>query len=522
MPTFHELDDNFVCPYRHGCPYLDGLPAQTVWQRYLDASFLENDYEYQLEQRCEQLTTAEHRIAELEKQNQELKAQLHALHQRQFKGRKAPLECAPENPPAQPRKRGAPKGHPPWQRPKPTRIDQIIRMAAPTRCPHCQRPKLEPLGEVHEHVQEDIVLEPRTVAICYQHDLAYCPDCDRQVWQAGPGELPGSYIGPAAKATAAYLRFELNVPHRKVSRFFADFFGLSFVPASSYGFERQAARRGAPLYADLHEKILALPVVHADETSWRNDGENYWVWYAGNDDLAYFQFDPHRSGQAAQRLLGTRFGGILVSDAYASYNAVESKDWQSCLAHLQRKAKELDQELALLKGRAQDNAARRFCQKLQEFFGQACQAHRQLNKGRWRPKAARKIERSLRQQLVHLCGKPLLYPPAEAFRKRLTGPEQKQMFTFLRYKGVPPTNNQAERSLRPVVILRKVIQGTRSEGGLENHSVLQSLKETARRQGKKVPQFFRDLFYKDTEQAQAALYRRPVAQKLKPKHPMRC
>lgn len=522
MPRFSELDSTFVCPYRHGCPYLEGLPAQIVWNKYVAQSTLENDYEYQLKEQGQELTEAKRRIAELEKENQELKAQMRALHQRQFKARKAPPACAPDYPPALARKRGAPKGHPPWQRPKPTRIDQIIRMAAPTRCPHCQRPKLEPLPKVHEHLQEDIVLEPRTVAICYRHELAYCPACDRQVWQAGPGELPGSYIGPAAKATAAYLRFELNVPHRKVSRFFADFFGLNFVPASSYGFERQAARRGAPLYADLHEKILALPVVHADETSWRNDGQNYWVWYAGNDELAYFQFDPHRSGEAAQRLLGKRFGGILVSDAYASYNAVASKDWQSCLAHLQRKAKELDQELGLLKGRAQDKAARRFCQKLQDFFSEACQAHRHLNKSRWRPKAARKIERSLRRQLVNLCRKPLLYPRAEAFRERLLGPEQKQMFTFLRYKGVPPTNNQAERSLRPVVILRKVIQGTRSERGLEDHSVLQSLKETARRQGKKVHLFFQNLFYKDTEQAQTALYRHPIAQKLKPKHPMRC
>jgi hypothetical protein len=96
-------------------------------------------------------------------------------------------------------------------------------------------------------VQEDIVVEPRVVTTCYVHQQAYCPHCKRKVRQAGAGELPGSYIGPATKATAIYLRYELNVPTRKISRFFADFFGLKFVPASAYGFERQAARRGAPL-----------------------------------------------------------------------------------------------------------------------------------------------------------------------------------------------------------------------------------------------------------------------------------
>ena len=150
----------------------------------------------------------------------------------------------------------------------------------------------------------------------------HCPQCDREVLQPSPGELLGSYIGPAAKATAIYLRYQLNVSDRKISQFFADFFGLKFVPASAYGFERQAVRRGLPLYADLLEKVRSLAVAHADETSWRHDGHPYWVWYAGDDDLAVFLWQAHRSTEAAQALLGERFGGVLVADAFASYNRV--------------------------------------------------------------------------------------------------------------------------------------------------------------------------------------------------------
>ena len=166
----------------------------------------------------------------------------------------------------------------------------------------------------------------------------------------GPGELLGSYIGPAAKATAIYLRYQLNVSDRKISQFFADFFGLKFVPASAYGFERQAVRRGPPLYADLLEKVRSLAVAHADETSWRHDGQPHWVWYAGNQDLAAFRWHAHRTAEAAQTLLGEKFSGVLVADAFASYNGVQPKDRQSCLAHIKTKAKELEQELALLKG----------------------------------------------------------------------------------------------------------------------------------------------------------------------------
>ena len=64
--------------------------------------------------------------------------------------------------------------------------------------------------------------------------------------------------------------------------------------------------------------------------------------------------------------------------------------------------------------------------------------------------------------------------------------------------------------------MRRVIQGTRSEKGLENHSVLRSLFETARRQGRKPHQFFLDLFTKDTAQAQAALYRTPLKGRAEP------
>jgi hypothetical protein len=515
MPRFSELDEEFVCPYRNGCPYLEGLPAKWVWDRYAQSSGLECQYEYQLKELNQQLSDSCRQNRQLERDNQQLKAQLHALHQRQFKGRKIPA-AASECPSTQQKKRGAPMGHPAWQRPKPKHIDQVVPVPAPTSCPHCQSDDLQPLKEIHEHLQEDIVLEPRTVATCYAHQQAYCPQCERKVLLPGPGELLGCYIGPAAKATAIYLRYELNVPDRKISRFFTDFFGLKFVPASAYGFERQATRRGAPLYEDLRQKIQALSVAHADETSWRHDGHNYWVWYGGNDDLACFHFQAHRSAEAARSLLGEKFGGTLISDAYAAYQCVQPKDWQSCLAHIKTKAKELEQELALLKGKAADPQALSFAQNIQGLVHDACLAHRQIAKGPWRAKRARDKERALRRQLRTICHKVLRYPRAESFRQRLLGPEQRHLFTCFRRPKVPPTNNQAERSLRPVVIMRKVIHGTRSDKGLENHSVLRSLFETARRQGIKPHHFFLQLFTANTAQAQAALYRRAPTRKPKP------
>ena len=113
----------------------------------------------------------------------------------------------------------------------------------------------------------------------------------------------------------------------------------------------------------------------------------------------------------------------------------------------------------------------------------------------------------------------LRYAKAETFRKRLLQLAKTLLYLFPPPHGAP-TNNQAERSFRPVVIMRKVIQATCSDKGLENHSVLRSLFETARRQARKPHRFFIDLFTKNTAQAQAALYRKNLAGKPRPS--LRC
>ena len=130
---------------------------------------------------------------------------------------------------------------------------------------------------------------------------------------------------------------------------------------------------------------------------------------------------------------------------------------------------------------------------------------------------------------VHIIQENILAPVAPAHdvihRRRildshLAWHQANPFDSCFRRPNVPPTNHQAERSLRPVVIRRKVVHGTRSSQGLENHSVLRSLFETARRQGKKAHHFFLDLFTKNTPQAQAALYRNPLPEK--PPPPLRC
>jgi hypothetical protein len=246
-------------------------------------------------------------------------------------------------------------------------------------------------------------------------------------------------------------------------------FGLEFVCASALGFDRQAVIKGAAIYEDLREKIKASALIHADETSWRNDGRGHYAWYAGNPHLAFFHIDRHRSTEVAQSILGSSFEGILVTDRYAAYNGVHANARQVCLSHLITQAKEITRELLLIKDR--DKKAELFCARIAAFFSKACARGQELLSGARKWKQAPCIEKRFISELKKLCTDPLGYKPAETLRVSLIK-DQAFLFTFLRYPGVQPTNNQAEQSIRFLVIFRKIMFGTRSQSGLRTHSIL--------------------------------------------------
>ena len=189
----------------------------------------------------------------------------------------------------------------------------------------------------------------------------------RPVVQAAANEILHAPVGPVAKSVAVYLRYRMGLPYRKTAELFREVFGLKFVPASALGFDRKAAARGAPIYEDLRQKIRASEVVHADETSWRNDGLAHFVWFAGNENLAFFHIDRLRSAEVAQALFGEDFDGTLVRDRCAAYNGI-GKDWQSCLAHIITKAKEISREQALLPESERDATTGPFCDRVTVSF----------------------------------------------------------------------------------------------------------------------------------------------------------
>jgi hypothetical protein len=460
-----------------------------------------------------ELKARDERIRILQRDNAELKAKLRALHHRQFKpnkkkdtetGGKQDEEASASNKEKR-KKRGAPVGHPGWRRPKPDHIDRTIHVPAPRICPHCQSNELTPMQESTEHFQEDIVIQPKPLVTRYLHGQAFCTRCHRPVVEAAEGELLNAPIGPVAKSVAIYLRYRIGIPYRKTAELFRELFGLTFVPASALGFDRKATARGGPIYEDLRNKIRASDVLHADETSWRGDGVGHYLWFAGNENLAFFHIDRHRSTEVAKTIFGEDFDGTLVRDRYAAYNGI-GVDWQLCVAHILTKAKEIRGQHALLPQTQKDDATDPFCDRLMDLCSRLCDAGQKLQSGDIPRKATAKIEKCFVRELNTICKQPLRFKPAETLRIYLAGPDQRFLFTFLRRPGVPPTNNHAEQSLRPLVIFRKICFGTRSDAGLKTHSILPSLVQTARRQGVHPRKFLQTLLTADTTTAQAALY----------------
>jgi transposase len=477
MGRYKEAPPGFQCPYRDACPHLGG--ASTHWTNQLLAdvegdTFRDGHYVGRV---TEELAALQAHNQRLEKENAELRARLSAQHASRFKSNRPP-----PREPSKERKRGAPHGHPPWNRPLPDHIDYIVPVPAPSVCPHCATTGLQATGEKHEQIQEDIVLQPKTIVTAYQHDTAFCPHCRRDVFQTAEGELRNCQIGPTAKATAVFLRHELRLSYRQVRKIFAELFGLSFVPASAMAFDQAAARAVEPIHEVLRNKVRCADIIHADETHWRIAGQGAYIWFAGNPNFGFFHIDRSRSGEVALDIFGSRFQGSLVADDYAAYNLIEPKNRQSCLAHLSRKAKEVAQTIRLLPAPLQRPADLRFCDRTRTLLSEACEIGRLRDTGQLSFAQAQAKRPELHASLHRICKTPCQHPEAENLRQRLLDPKRDhhRIFTFLDINRMPPTNNYAEQTLRHPVIFRKLIFGNRSEQGAHSLAVNLSLIHTAK------------------------------------------
>ena len=266
------------------------------------------------------------------------------------------------------------------------------------------------------------------------------------------------------------LREEGRLPVRTIQWYLRTVHQLKLSVGAIVRTIHQAAQQAGPAVNEVLERIRRSPVVHADETGWRENGVNGYVWTFSTPTERYF-LRRGRGGEVVDEALGEEFGGILASDFYAAYDHYPRLK-QRCWAHLLRdihKLKALYPEDAVLAKWA--NGVRWLYDRARAW---AAAGGRLPARG----------ELVLERRLLKLC-RPFLEDPMAPQAKLCRRIERhiKELFVFVTHPDTPSDNNAAERSLRHLVISRKISGGTRLEAGSGSKMTLASLFGTWRARG---------------------------------------
>jgi transposase len=299
--------------------------------------------------------------------------------------------------------------------------------------------------------------------------------------QAGPRRR----IGWSVAAWAATLRTKLRLPVRQLRWLLDRAFGLRLSVGALSGLLDEVARAGRGAYDALLAEARASPVVHVDETGWREGGQNGYVWTVSTPTVRLFHYTRSRAGAVAERLLGEDGTAAVVSDFYGAYDRLERRQ-QRCWAHLLR---DVRQALADHPG---DRRLARWAAAVTKIYARAVAWAARATAAGVRPICRERVADRFAAALVAICrGQPAGAPQATLCQR--IERSRSDLFTFVADPAVPPTNNAAERALRPLVVARKVSGGTRSKRGSRTRMVLQSLVATWDLRGRDPVAEFRNL-----------------------------
>ena len=300
-----------------------------------------------------------------------------------------------------------------------------------------------------------------------------CPVCEkRRVPKVDLGEvaLGKQRLGINLLSLVAALREEGRLPFRTIQWYLRTVHQLRLSVGAIAGAVHQVARKSQPAVDRILERIRGSPVVHADETGWREDGVNGYVWTFSTPTERYF-LRRGRHKEVVDEALRESFGGVLVSDFYAAYHHYPGLK-QRCWVHLLRDIHDLKTLYP------KDRQLARWAAAVHGVYRRAKSfAHPQARQRRL-------AQKRLEGKMLDLC-RPGMADPAAVQGKLCRRIEKhvKELFVFVAAPGVPSDNNAAERSLRPLVVSRKISGGTRSDRGTDTKMTLASLFGAWRAQG---------------------------------------
>jgi transposase len=381
----------------------------------------------------------------------------------------------PPPPPGQPhKKRGGQPGHPRHQRllVPDDQVQQTIP-CVPSACRRCGRPLSgrDPAPLRHQ-VAELPVVRPDVVE--YQLHRLTCPCCHTSTCGTLPPQVKGQF-GPRLEATLALLAGQYRLGVRPVVSLAADLWGLDISPGMVSKLRRHTA---AALQVPWVEVALYVRTQNAniDETTWREGKKPAYVWAVVTPLAVLFHIAKERTAQIAQKLLGNQYAGVATCDRLKSYWWIERLQW--CWAHLRR-----DFQAMIDRGHQGKAIGTSLLGQSNTLF----HLWHQFREGKLSRARFQKAMKPVREAVCTTLqrGKACRCSKTAGTCKELLAHEE-WLWTFVDVEGVEPTNNEAERIERQVVLLRKTSGGTDSAHGSRFVERVLTVVHTCRRQGKKV------------------------------------
>jgi transposase len=336
-----------------------------------------------------------------------------------------------------------------------------------THCPHCEHQLGDSIRQ-HTRQVEDI---PPVVPHVTAHTVHgyWCSQCRTIVSAPVDTAMPRSTLGLRFVLYSAWLHYFVGVSVGNCVKIAHASLGFSVSPGGLTLAWKQLATRLEGDYQALRRTILAHGVLHADETGWRINGVTCWLWAFVTAQHCYYLIDPHRGSAVVKSVLGTIFPGILITDFWGAYNAIEALAKQKCYFHLFTELIKIDKLSATRSWRG-------FRKKLARLLKDAVRLGEVRHTVNAAVYARRKAK--LHRRLDQLITSPWHDPHAVRLTKRLRR-YRHEMLTFLDHEGVSPYNNHAEQQMRVAVHTRKVSQQNRSAEGAKTHAIFLSLFRTA-------------------------------------------
>ena len=431
--------------------------------------------------RCAELLE---RIAQLEQAVRDLQARL---------GQNASNSSLPPsaNPPDAPKpvvkkRTGKPTGGQPGHlglsrvRLPPERVQHTIPLV-PTHCERCHTClSAQPGPDDPEPSWHQVAELPRLSAVIteFQGHARTCSCCGHITRARIPAEIRAHTFGPRLATTLAYLSGCQHLSQRGLEDVTEAVFGVPVSVGAINALQEQMSQALQPAHQEIAQIVAQADVKHVDETGWKQAGQKRWLWTVVSINAVYFLVQVGRGARALRHMLGQVIQGVICSDRWSAYQVVPLAQRQICWAHLKR-----DFQAMVDRGGAGSGIGQELVFYTAGLFGLWYKVRDGTRSRRWLQQQLERLRPEVRGVLEEGAGCACA-PTAGTCAKILE--VEPALWTFARVEGLEPTNNTAERALRPAVLRRKRSFGNSSESGCQYVSRLLSVVQTLRRQGRSV------------------------------------